>query len=62
MRRFRLGEDGRAPVGVLMVIDKLRHTAAMTFAVETPDLATLSRVLALIDQVPTVAEVRRRVP
>jgi len=32
----------------------------MTFTLEIPDIETLSRVLALIDQIPNVLEVRRR--
>ncbi|MFL6622293.1 MAG: GTP diphosphokinase [Sulfurifustis sp.] len=43
------------------VTDKLEHTARMTFTVEIPDLGTLARLLSLIDQLPNVAEVRRKV-
>ena len=32
----------------------------MTFTLEIPDVAMLSRVLALLDQIPNVMEVRRR--
>ncbi len=41
--------------------DKPAHIARMTFTFEIADLDMLARVLALIDQVPNVAEVRRKV-
>jgi GTP pyrophosphokinase len=41
--------------------DKLAHIARMTFTLEIVDLNALARILALIDQVPNVAEVRRKV-
>ncbi len=40
--------------------DKREHVARMTFTLEIPSLETLSRLLALIDQVPNVLSVRRR--
>ncbi|HEY8555040.1 MAG TPA: GTP diphosphokinase [Burkholderiales bacterium] len=43
------------------VVDKGQHIARMTFTVEIPDLQVLARLLALIDRVPNVAEVRRKV-
>ncbi len=43
------------------VTDKLEHSARMIFTLEIADLNSLARVLALIDQVPNVAEVRRKV-
>jgi GTP pyrophosphokinase len=48
-------------IAVNTLSDKLAHSARMIFTVEIADLATLARVLALIDRVPNVAEVRRRV-
>jgi GTP pyrophosphokinase len=41
--------------------DKQQHIARMSFALEVPDLDTLARVLALLDQIPNVSEVRRKV-
>jgi GTP pyrophosphokinase len=46
--------------GVSTLTDRADRVARMTFTLEIPDLDTLSRVLALIDQVPNVTEVRRR--
>ncbi len=43
------------------VVDKTQHLARMTFTVEIADLHMLARLLALIDRVPNVAEVRRKV-
>ncbi|HEX7044340.1 MAG TPA: GTP diphosphokinase [Burkholderiales bacterium] len=43
------------------VVDKGQHIARMTFTVEIPDLHVLARLLALIDRVPNVAEVHRKV-
>jgi GTP pyrophosphokinase len=40
--------------------DKKQHIARMTFTLEIPDVAMLSRVLALLDQIPNVMDVRRR--
>ena len=40
--------------------DKKQHIARMTFTLEIPDVAMLSRVLALLDQIPNVMEVKRR--
>jgi GTP pyrophosphokinase len=40
--------------------DKDAHVARMRLTLEIPDLETLSRILALIDRVPNVTEVRRR--
>lgn len=40
--------------------DKDRQIARIGFTLDIPDVATLSRVLELIDQVPNVIEVRRR--
>ena len=40
--------------------DKTEHVARMTLTLEIPDLNKLSRVLAKIEQLPNVTEVRRR--
>ena len=40
--------------------DRQQHTARMTLTLEIPDIDTLSRVLAQIDQLPNVTEVHRR--
>jgi len=40
--------------------DKKQHIARMTFTLEIPDVAMLSRVLSLLDQIPNVMEVKRR--
>jgi GTP pyrophosphokinase len=40
--------------------DKGQYVARMTFTLEIPNVATLSRVLALLDQIPNVMDVRRR--
>jgi GTP pyrophosphokinase len=40
--------------------DQGEHVARMRFTLEIPDVAALSRVLALLDQIPNVMEVRRR--
>ncbi len=47
-------------IEVNTLTDKDRHVARMRLTLEIPDVDTLSRVLALIDRVPNVAEVRRR--
>ena len=47
-------------VAVNTLSDPQQHTARMTLTVEIPDIDTLSRVLAQIDQLPNVTEVRRR--
>ncbi len=47
-------------VAVNTLSDKQEHVARMTLTLEIPDIDTLSRVLAQIDQIPNVAEVRRR--
>ena len=47
-------------VAVNTLSDKKEHVARMTLTLEIPDIDTLSRVLAQIDQIPNVAEVRRR--
>jgi GTP pyrophosphokinase len=46
-------------LGVGTLTDK-SHVAHMTFKLEIPNIETLSRVLALLDQIPNVAEVRRK--
>ena len=46
-------------LGVSTVTDR-QEVAHMTFTLEIPDIETLSRILALIDQIPNVLEVRRR--
>jgi GTP pyrophosphokinase len=48
-------------LAVNTLTDKLAHMARMTFTVEIADVHVLARILALIDQVPNVAEVRRKV-
>ncbi len=40
--------------------DKGHYVARMIFTLEIPNVETLSRVLALLDQIPNVTEVRRR--
>jgi GTP pyrophosphokinase len=40
--------------------DKKQHIAHMTFTLEIPDVAMLSRVLAQLDRIPNVMEVKRR--
>jgi len=40
--------------------DKGKYVARMTFTIEIPNVETLSRVLALLDQIPNVMDVRRR--
>ena len=40
--------------------DKSQHVARMTFTVEVLDVQVLSRILALLDQIPNVMDVRRR--
>ncbi len=40
--------------------DKGQYVARMTFTIEIPNVETLSRVLALLDQIPNVMDVRRR--
>jgi GTP pyrophosphokinase len=47
-------------LAVNTLTDKAQNVARMTFTLEVPDLGVLARVLALIDQVPNVAEVRRK--
>ena len=46
-------------LGVSTVTDK-NQVAHMTFTLDIPNIETLSRVLALLDQIPNVTEVRRR--
>jgi GTP pyrophosphokinase len=46
-------------LGVTTVTDR-QQIAHMTFALEIPNIEVLSRILALIDQIPNVTEVRRR--
>jgi len=40
--------------------DKGEHVAHMRFVIEIPNVEALSRVLALLDQIPNVMDVRRR--
>lgn len=40
--------------------NKATHVAHLTLTVEVPDIATLSNVLAQIDRLPNITEVRRR--
>jgi GTP pyrophosphokinase len=47
-------------IAVNTLSDSQQHTARMTLTLEIPDMDTLSRVLAQIDQLPNVTEVRRR--
>ena len=47
-------------VAVNTLSDRQQHIARMTLTLEIPDIDTLSRVLALIDQLPNVTEVHRR--
>ncbi len=47
-------------IAVNTLSDSQQHTARMTLTLEIPDIDTLSRVLAQIDQLPNVTEVRRR--
>ncbi len=46
-------------LGLSTVTDK-QHIAHMTFTLDIPNIETLSRILALLDQIPNVAEVHRR--
>jgi GTP pyrophosphokinase len=46
-------------LGVRTLTDR-QQLAHMTFTLEIPDIETLSRVLALLDQIPNVVGVRRR--
>jgi GTP pyrophosphokinase len=48
-------------IAVNTLTDKTQHLARMTFTAEVPDLNALARVLALLDQIPNVTEVRRKV-
>jgi GTP pyrophosphokinase len=47
-------------LGVRTLTDK-NQVAHMTFTLEIPNIETLSRILALLDQIPNVMEVWRRV-
>jgi GTP pyrophosphokinase len=47
-------------LAVNTLTDKHDHIARMTFTIEIPDVEMLSRVLALLDQIPNVMDVRRR--
>jgi GTP pyrophosphokinase len=46
-------------LGVGTLTDK-NQIAHMSFTLEVPDIETLSRILALLDQIPNVMEVRRK--
>jgi len=46
-------------LGVSTVTDK-QQVAHMTFTLDVPNIEILSRILALLDQIPNVTEVRRR--
>ncbi|MEW6331117.1 MAG: ACT domain-containing protein, partial [Pseudomonadota bacterium] len=46
-------------LGVNTLTDR-QQAAHMTFTLEIPDIETLSRILALLDQIPNVVGVRRR--
>ncbi|HYA37962.1 MAG TPA: ACT domain-containing protein, partial [Candidatus Methylomirabilis sp.] len=46
-------------LGVSTVTDK-SQVAHMTFTLDIPNIETLSRILALLDQIPNVSEVHRR--
>ncbi len=47
-------------LAVNTLTDKQQHVARMTFTIEIPNVEGLSRVLALLDQIPNVMDVRRR--
>ncbi len=47
-------------IAVNTLSDKQQHMAHMNLTLEIPDLDTLSKVLAQIDQLPNITEVRRR--
>jgi len=47
-------------IAVNTATDKQQHVAHMTFTLEIPNIDALARVLALIDQIPNVTDVRRR--
>ncbi|MHB8455097.1 MAG: GTP diphosphokinase [Acidiferrobacterales bacterium] len=47
-------------IAVNTLSDKQQHMAHMNLTLEIPDLHTLSKVLAQIDQLPNITEVRRR--
>jgi len=46
-------------IGVSTLTDK-NNVAHMTFTLEIRNIETLSRVLALLDQIPNVTEVHRK--
>jgi GTP pyrophosphokinase len=48
-------------IGVNTQTDKRQHIAHMTFTLEIPDVEVLSRVLAMLDQIPNVMDVRRKI-
>jgi GTP pyrophosphokinase len=47
-------------LAVNTLTDRDAHVARMRLTIEIPDVSTLSRILALIDRIPNVTEVRRR--
>ena len=47
-------------IAVNTATDKQQHVAHMIFTLEIPNIDALSRILALIDQIPNVTDVRRR--
>jgi len=47
-------------VAVNTQTDKGQYVARMTFTIDVPNVEILSRVLALLDQIPNVMDVRRR--
>jgi GTP pyrophosphokinase len=48
-------------IAVSTATDKQQHVAHMIFTLEIPNIDALARVLALIDQIPNVTDVRRRI-
>ena len=47
-------------IAVSTQTDKKQHVAHMTFTVEIPNVELLSRILALIDQIPNIMAVGRK--
>ncbi len=46
--------------GAWRTLTDKNQVAHMSFTLEIPDIGTLSRILALLDQIPNVMEVRRK--
>ena len=55
-----LANENINAISVNTQTDKHQHVAHMTFTLEIPNVAALSRILALLDRIPNVMAVRRR--